>query len=121
MSYEFYKVLHLLGLMTLFFGFGAVLIAAYAGVKLEGGARRMAFITHGVGLVLLLVSGFGMAARMGLVQGLPGWVHAKITIWVLLGAAIALAKRKGNIGWPVAILLLGVGTTAAYIAINKPF
>ncbi|MFP5520527.1 MAG: hypothetical protein ACLGGX_11530 [Bdellovibrionia bacterium] len=81
----------------------------------------MAFILHGVGLALILISGFGMAARLGLVSGLPGWIHAKLAIWVLLGAGIALAKRKGAIGWPVAVLLMGLGTTAAYIAINKPF
>lgn len=121
MSYQFYKVLHILGLMTMFFGFGGILIAAFAGIKLEGSAKKMAFITHGIGLTLLLISGFGMAARLGLVTGLPPWIHAKLTIWVLLGGAVALAKRKGHLGWPLAILLLGVGTTAAYIAINKPF
>lgn len=121
MSYQFYKVLHLLGLMTMFFGFGGILIATFAGIKLDGSARKMAFITHGIGLALILVSGFGMAARLGLVSGLPGWIHAKLAIWVLLGAGVALAKRKGQLGWPIAILLLGIGTTAAYIAINKPF
>lgn len=121
MSYEFYKVLHVLGIMTLFFGFGGVLIAAYAKITLTGGPHRMAFVTHGIGLALILISGFGMAARLGLVGGLPGWVHAKLGIWLALGGAIALAKRKGSIGWPIAILLLGVGTTAAFIAINKPF
>lgn len=121
MPYEFYKVMHLLGLIALFLGFGGVLVNAYAGQTLVGSAKKMAFILHGVGLLLILVSGFGMAARLGLVSGLPGWIHAKLTIWVLLGAGIAVAKRKGAIGWPIAILLMGLGTTAAYIAINKPF
>lgn len=121
MPYEFYKVLHLLGIMLLFFGFGGVLIATYAKLELTKSARMMGVITHGVGLLLLLISGFGMAARLGLVQGLPGWVHAKLGIWLLLGAAIALVKRRGVIGWPVAVLLFGLGVTAAFIAINKPF
>lgn len=121
MSYQFYKVLHLLGLILLFFGFGGLLMAAYAKVELKKQARMMGFISHGVGLLLILVSGFGMAARLGLVSGLPSWVHAKIAIWVLLGVGISLVKRKGHIGWPVAILLWGLGTTAAFIAINKPF
>lgn len=121
MSYQFYKVLHLLGLMLLFFGFGGLLIAAYARVELKKSARIMAFATHGLGLLLIVVSGFGMAARLGLVQGLPSWVQAKVGIWFLLAIGISLVKRKGSIGWPVAILLWGLGTTAAYIAINKPF
>ncbi|MNK06255.1 hypothetical protein D3C87_241480 [compost metagenome] len=121
MSYQFYKVLHILGLMTLFFGFGGLLVANYAGVVLSKKARIMTMATHGIGLLLILVSGFGMAARLGLVAGLPSWVQAKVLIWVLLGAGIALVKRKGKIGWPLAILLIGLGTTAAFIAINKPF
>jgi hypothetical protein len=38
-----------------------------------------------------------------------------------MGAGISVVKRKGYIGWPVAILLIGLGTTAAYLAIAKPF
>ena len=121
MTYEFYKILHLLGIMTLFFGFGGVLVASYAGVQLQGKAKSMAFMTHGLGLLLILFGGFGMAAKLGLMAHLPGWIHAKIAIWVILGAGIALARRKGSIGWPVAILLLGLGLTAAVIAVLKPF
>lgn len=121
MSYQFYKVIHLLGLMLLFFGFGGLLMAAYAKVELKKAARIMAFACHGLGLLFIFVSGFGLAARLGLVQGLPTWVQAKIGIWLLLGVAISLVKRKGYIGWPVAVLLLGLGTTAAFIAVNKPF
>ena len=120
-SYQFYKVLHMIGLMTLFFGFGGLLVANYAGIVLTKKARLMTMITHGVGLLLILVSGFGMAARLGYMAQLPPWVHAKLLVWVLLGAGIAVVKRKGKIGWPLAILLLGLGGTAAFVAINKPF
>lgn len=121
MSYQFYKVLHLLGLMLLFFGFGGLLVSAYARQELQKAARIMAYACHGAGLLLIFVSGFGLAARLGLVQGLPTWVQAKIGIWLVLGIGISVVKRKGYIGWPVAILILGLGTTAAFIAINKPW
>ena len=121
MSYEFYKILHILGIMLLFFGFGGLLISAYARVELKKQARIMGFVAHGVGLMVILVSGFGMAARLGMMSGLPGWVKAKIGIWALLGIMISVVKRKGYIGWPVAILLWGLGTTAAIFAITKPF
>lgn len=121
MSYQFYKIMHLLGLMLLFFGFGGLLVSAYARVELKKAARIMGFVTHGVGLLFILVSGFGMAARLGMMTGLPGWVKAKIGIWALLGIAISVVKRKGYIGWPVAILLWGLGTTAAMFAVTKPF
>ena len=121
MPYEFYKVLHLLGIMLMFFGFGGLLVPAYAKVELQKSARLMGIISHGVGLLLMIVSGFGMAARLGLVHGLPVWVYVKLGIWLLLGVAISLVKRRGTIGWPVAILLWGLGVTAAFVAINKPF
>lgn len=121
MSYEFYKIMHLTGLACLFFGFGGLLVAAYAGVTLNSKARAMSFATHGIGLLLLLVGGFGMLAKLGLMAQMPGWVYAKLGIWVLMGAGVSVVKRKGYIGWPVAILLLGLGTTAAYLAITKPF
>lgn len=120
-SYNVYKILHLIGFMLLFFGFGGMLLSAYSRSELKKPARIMGFVTHGVGLLLILVSGFGLAARLGFVSGLPDWVKAKIGVWVLLGVAISLVKRKGYIGWPVAILLWGLGTTAAFIAVNKPF
>lgn len=121
MPYEFYKYLHFLGLFTLFFAFGGVLISAYSGQTLTPAARKMAFILHGFGILIILVSGFGLAARLGLVGGLPGWIHAKLGIWLLLAAGIALAKRKGHIGWPLAVLIIGLGSAAGYIATNKPF
>jgi hypothetical protein len=121
MSYQFYKVIHLLGLMLLFFGFGGLLVAAYAKVELKKHARIMAFACHGLGLLFIFVSGFGMAAKLGFMAALPTWVLAKIGIWLVLGISISLVKRKGYIGWPVAALILGLGTTAAFIAVNKPF
>lgn len=121
MSYEFYKVLHLAGLMLLFFGLSGALTLKMAGVQFTGSVKKLAMITHGVGMLFMLVGGFGLLARLGIIGAFPGWVHAKLTIWVLLGAAIALAKRKGHIGWPLMVLFIGLGTTAAWLAIVKPF
>jgi hypothetical protein len=119
MSYEFYKILHLFGLMLLFFGFGGLLMAAYSGQALQKKARIMAFATHGLGILIIFVSGFGLAARLGYISQLPNWVYAKLGVWVLMGIAISVVKRKGHIGWPVATLLLGLGVTAAYLGVTK--
>lgn len=120
MSYEFYKVLHLCGLMLLFFGLSSAMTLKMAGVAFTGSVKKLAFITHGVGLFIMLVGGFGLLARMGLMN-MPNWAMAKLGIWILLGGAIAIAKRKGQIGWPLMILFVGLGTTAAWLAITKPF
>ncbi|AHZ86205.1 hypothetical protein AB1A81_04395 [Bdellovibrio bacteriovorus] len=121
MTYQFYKIMHFLGLMTLFFGLGGLLVASYAKVTLTKQARIMTFVTHGLGLMLLLIGGFGMMAKLGIMAAMPGWLYGKLIIWMLLGLAVSLVKRKGYIGWPIAILLLVLGTTASIFAINKPF
>ena len=121
MSYEFYKILHITGLILTFFGLAGVLFVGMSKGEFKGSVKKWAFITHGTGLLLIFVSGFGLAARLGLVRGLPNWIYAKLAIWVLLGLAISLVKRKHQIGWPLIILLVGLGTTAATIAITKPF
>lgn len=121
MSYEFYKLLHITGLMLLFFGLSAALTLKMAGAAFTGSVKKMAFITHGVGLLLMLVGGFGLLARLGFMGNIPAWALTKLGIWILLGGAIALAKRKGQLGWPLMVLFVGLGTTAAWLAIIKPF
>ena len=79
----------------------------------------MALATHGVALFVILVSGFGMLAKLG--YGFPLWVWLKLVVWLLIGAAIALVRRlpeQATIFW-FAIPLLG--TVAAFLAIYKPF
>ena len=56
MSLAAYKVLHLLG---------AFLVLAALGAALAGGSRKGSGIAHGIGLLLLLVAGFGALARLG--------------------------------------------------------
>jgi uncharacterized membrane protein len=121
MSLETYKILHIAGLILLFFGLSAALTLKLAGAPFEGRAKKLAMMTHGIGLVVMLVAGFGMLAKLGIMGNMPGWVYAKIAIWVILGGSIALAKRKGQIGWPLMILFVGLGVTAAWLAIAKPF
>jgi hypothetical protein len=81
----------------------------------------MAFLTHGVGLFLMLLGGCGLLAKLGFMGNIPAWAWVKLGIWALLGVAISLAKRKGQLGWPLMVLFIGLGTTAAWLAIAKPF
>jgi hypothetical protein len=116
MSYQFYKMLHVLGIMLLFFGFGGVLIPHLSGYKLAGKAKMMAFVTHGVGMLLLLVAGFGLLAKLGL-DGIPGWIIIKLVVWFLLGIGIALARRKPS--FLSFMILLALAMVAPYVAIFK--
>ncbi len=121
MSLEFYKVLHVFGLSFLFSGFGAAIALKMAGTPFQGKPKTFAFLTHGIGLVLMLISGFGMLAKLGTVGGFPGWAFGKLGLWLLLGGSISLAKRRGEIGWPLIIFFSGLAATGAFLALFKPF
>lgn len=122
MPYPIYKLIHLLGIFLLL----TTLVIACThllrgGIRAELPRRRTLAVTHGTASFLILLGGFGMLARLGIVQGgLPGWILLKLGIWVILSAALALALRTTAgaravlIGTPLLALL------AAAIAIYKP-
>ena len=94
MNIAFYKVLHLLGLSLVVLSLGGIILHAInGGSKQSNSFRKGVMITHGVGLLLLLVAGFGMLAKMG-IHSFPGWVVGKVIIWVILGGCVALAYKQ---------------------------
>jgi len=117
LSYQVYKMMHLLGFMLLFFGIGGILIPAIADLKLQGKPRTVCYIIHGLGMLFILVGGFGMLARLQL-GGFPPWIHVKLAIWLSLGFAIGLAKRMPS--WTLLIAILILAMIAPYMAIYKP-
>ena len=121
-SYAVYKVVHLVGVMMVLLALGGVATNfANGGAKTHRWRKPIA-ITHGIGMLLSLVGGFGLLARLGIVHGgLPGWIWAKLGIWMVFGGLLGLLPRKPNWApalWPLIILLGGL---AAYLAGSKPF
>lgn len=116
MPYEAYKVLHLTGLILTFLGLGGILLRSR-----DQGPSRFGLVLHGLGMLALLVAGFGLLARLGLNWPWPGWVWAKLGVWLLVGALPTMHK-KGilplALGWLVAG---GAGVAAAWLAVAKPF
>lgn len=121
MSYEFYKIIHFIGIALVLTGLAGMLTVKMSGAALEGSTKRLVFLGHGVGLLFVLVSGFGLLARLNMAQSMPGWVYGKIAIWLILGGIAALLKRKGHIGTPLYFLLIGIFGIGAYFAVTKPF
>ena len=118
MSPLLYQYLHLAGLLLLFTSVGALLAGA------QSPARKFAGMLHGVAMLLLLVAGFGLMAKKFGVSNpaqFPGWVLAKVVIWLILGALPAVVNR-GKLA-PKAGVLVGLvlGLVAAYLATFKPF
>jgi hypothetical protein len=116
-----YKNMHLLGVFMVLVALGGVLLHHMLGGPRDHPWRKPVAITHGIGLLLVLLGGFGMLARLGIHWPWPGWVFAKLVIWVILGGISALVARSRALAqplWWVTIILAGL---AAYLAINKPF
>lgn len=116
-----YKAIHIVSIMLLFTALGGLLLASRAGVT-TGVSRKLAGITHGIALVLILVSGFGALAKIGLSNPAiwPAWLWIKALIWLIFGGVIVLirrAPRSTPLLWWILPLLGGI---AAYLALQNP-
>jgi len=108
MSAQFYLFFHLLGGFLLVLGYGALLARAVLAADNKP-MRVWGSVISGIGLILLLVAGFGMQAKLGV--GWPTWLILKIVIWILLGGVLALINRRADWNrmlWIAVILLAGL-------------
>jgi hypothetical protein len=115
MSYEIYKLIHILSIVVFFGCLGASIIA--------GRYERHEKIVTGVSSFIILVGGMGLIARIGIKHGSiwPTWLIVKAVIWLTLSAlAPILAKRLGRSVF-VFYVFVTLAALAAYMAINKPF
>ena len=117
MSYEFYKILHVFSALLLVTALGTLAAAHSPNDRL----RRLAGVAHGIALVLLLVAGFGLAARLQMFGNLPVWVYLKIGLWLLFGLAVVPLRRKPEWSpgiWAALPVMAGI---AVWLAVSKPF
>lgn len=122
-SYQFYIVMHVTGLILLFSALGGAAATNMHGLHRERTqARKITTILHGIGMLLLLVGGFGLMARLGIVHGAswPTWLILKLVIWLVMGGIITLLLRKDKVGLALILALPLLGTTAVYLAKYKP-
>lgn len=121
MSYQLFKVLHLLGIFLLFAALGAAVLRAYTPgpPPVRDRGSRLIAMTHGLALVILLVTGFGILGMLGL--GVPGWAWAKLAVWLVMGGLVVVIRRSpSSAGW-LWWLLPALGVVAAWLALYKPF
>ncbi len=123
MSYPFYKIMHLAGIFVLLVALAATCMhAAMGGSKAENPYRKALGALHGLAALLILTGGFGMLARMGIVQGgLPTWVLIKLVIWTALAAAMALPYLSRSWARALLIAMPVLAALAGATAILKPF
>jgi hypothetical protein len=119
MSYEFYKIIHILGIALVVLSLGGIFMHVInGGTKASNTFRKGALVSHGLGLVLVLVAGFGMLHKLHLDMG-AAWVVGKIVIWLLLGAFVAVAYRKPTLASKLWFGVPILVTLAAVLAVFK--
>ena len=115
-----YKTFHLVGVMLTIVALGGMAIhAANGGTRDQALTRRLTTATHGLGLLLVLVAGFGMLARLGGSVG-SGWVLIKLVIWLVLGAAAVVPYRRPQFARALFLIVPLLAALAAIVAITKP-
>lgn len=123
MSYEAYKLIHIFGMYLLFLSLGGItLYTINGGKKSENKFKAAAAIFHGIGLLLLIVAGFGLMKFRGISHSaLPVWVILKIVIWLAFGGLLAMASKKENFAKILWFVFPLLGLAAAYLAFYQPF
>ena len=109
MSLPIYNLLHIIGGLLLCIGFVALLSANSA---------KKGMMFHGIGMLVLFVSGFGQLAKLGMAARMPTWVIVKIVLLLVLGFIPVLAKRhvlSRPVTVAIAFVLLGF---AAYLGLS---
>jgi hypothetical protein len=115
MSYEFYKIIHVTGIILLFASLGGfATFRVFATKESNRKAYKTLAMTHGISLLIVLVAGFGLIARTGIAEGgFPLWIYGKLGIWLLAGGIFTFIKKGplplfGNL---TVVTLLGVLAT----------
>lgn len=104
------KTLHIAGALGLFTSLGATMLGS--------SGKKGASILHGISLLFILLIGFAMLKKPPMGQY---WWMVKLGLWLFLGAAPVLAKRKLMPGPVVLALCIAAAGTAAWLGMAKPF
>jgi uncharacterized membrane protein SirB2 len=110
----YYKILHVFALLVL----TAWTFAAFANPAPE--TRRQTLIITGIASLLMLLSGFGMVAK--LYGGhLAGWMIVKLVCWLLFSALAGVAYRRPDLRGKFALAGFTMLLIALVMVYVKPF
>jgi hypothetical protein len=110
MDYSTYKIIHLTGIAALALGVGGML---------AGGSHRKTFsILQGIGLLVMLVSGFGLLAKLHL--GFPHFAIAKTALWLVIGVMPVVLRRLRVPAIFGILISLALVAVMAWLGVMKP-
>ena len=120
MDYPTLKIIHLVGLVLVFMGLVGVL-ASKASSDAPFKKRWIFHLSHGLGLLLIIYSGFALAYQLGIRESVPGWLKGKMVIWLLAGGSMVLVTRFSRFAGSLLIGFAMLVLIGAWLAIKKPF
>jgi hypothetical protein len=121
MPLSLYRVLHLIGLFLVYLGLGAQAAAAKEDNPKDHFIWKTAGMTHGIGMLLSLIGGFGLLAKLGIAWPWPIWVWAMLVSWLALGAAPVFAKKSPAAARKIWLGSILLGLISAVLGATKPF
>jgi hypothetical protein len=110
----YFKLAHLVGIMCLFIGIGGYIAMSST---TDAGTRKLFGMLHGIGMVLILLAGFGHLGALKM--GVPTWAILKTVLWLALGAYPVLAKRRILSDGVLVGIALILGTVLAWLGLFK--
>ena len=110
MSVTFYRTLHIFSLLLVFLAIGQMITSKDKSYKLP-------YMLHGIGVLLVLVAGFGMLAKLQI--GFTAWTYTKIATWIAIAAAPGLVKRAPFRKPLMSLIILAIGLFGVYTAVYK--
>jgi len=117
-SYDAYKVIHILGIMFLFISLGAYLMLSMNQSEI---GKKLAAFTHGLALLIIIAAGFGLLVRLGYTgTDWPLWIWIKLFVWIIMAGILVLIKRSPGSARVLWFLIPVLGAIAAYMAVYKP-
>tara|TARA_B100000029_G_scaffold462159_2_gene494432 strand:+ start:774 stop:1118 length:345 start_codon:yes stop_codon:yes gene_type:complete len=110
---QFYQIVHIVSVILL----AGITFSAIASPKPE--RRKSMLMSSGIVAMVVLITGFGALARMGL--AFPGWVAIKVVCWLVLAMATPMAFRRSEQAGLWRAVTFGAILIAVLMVELKPF
>ncbi len=119
MDYQTLRIVHITGIVMTFMGLTGILALKLGGGSVPLKTRLVFHLSHGIGLITIIVTGFMLANVLGF-KSPPPWMMGKFVIWLLAGGSMVLANRFYRFAGPIVVFFIALVVTAAWLAIEKP-